>query len=106
MKNKKIQIPHLGYTVEVVNKNKAKGKVKEFLLKFNVCTEDIDEHTSRIYLDFPIKQSHHATIAHEIIHVLGHICSKYGIHFENEGEHMAYITQYLFNKITGYEYVK
>ncbi len=101
----KIFIPHIFYTVYVKDIKKTKGDAKEFLDRgFTACAEKVDKNTSNIYIEFPVTPKSHGTVLHEVIHVIGHICQDRDISFINEEEHVAYIAQYIFNRITGYEY--
>lgn len=43
-------------------------------------------------------------LAHEIMHVLRHICDDYQMNFIKESEHMAYLMQYLLGTAFGYEW--
>ncbi len=101
----KIKIPHIGYTVTIQDIKTAKGEARDFLSKgYLACAHRVDLNNSTIYVTLPIKVKDHATLGHEIIHVLQHICDSRGIEFIHEQEHIAYIYQYIFNEATGYKY--
>lgn len=99
----KCYIPHLDYTVRLLDTSKAKGEARHFLKQVYGVTWKKDLSESVIYLPLPLKHGDWATLGHEIVHVLQNICQSKGIQFENETEHTAYLFQYIFNTFTGYE---
>lgn len=95
----KIYLPHIHYTIHIKN-------IKYFREKHDLSalTQNIDRDTSIIWMNLPIKAIDHATLAHEIIHVLQYICNYRRIDFISESEHMGYLMQFVFNKATGFHY--
>lgn len=96
----KYQLPHLAFTLIV----KTQSDKKPLLM---------NKSQVRAYVSFD--NSHQATIhchrsvsvftmAHELMHVIQHICRTYFIDWENETEHTAYIMQYFLGLIFGYVY--
>ena len=99
----KIVINHLGYTIEVLDRKKAKGK--EFdLLQHCVAITHKGKHKSTIYIKTPIKRNYIPVIAHELMHVIQNICVDRDIDMIQEQEQVAYIMQYALGKIMGYDY--
>lgn len=91
-----IQIPHLNYTVKVrpMKPHPDSGTAVAW-------THHVDRHNSVLYLP---KHPSPGLVAHEITHVLQHICSVRHIEFVRETEHMGYLVQYLVGRILGYEW--
>lgn len=93
-----VQIPHLNYTVKVrpmrpmPNGDRPRG----------AWVDHVDDYNSVIYVN---KQTP-GVIAHEVTHVLQHICSVRHINFIHETEHMGYLSQYLVGQILGYEWAR
>lgn len=96
----RIYLPHLHYTVHVKERESFKGKT-DFIA---VCVRD-DDRNSTIYIKKPIKKWAHGTLVHEVIHALQFICESRNIDFLQEQEHVGYLAQYIFNKITGHSYI-
>ncbi len=95
----KIELPHIGYTVIVKQRKAYPGRDSSFAL----C-ERTDLNTSTIYIETPVPRKRDSTLAHELTHVLRNICEDRDMYFQEEREHMAYIMQYLMNRILGYKY--
>lgn len=104
----KIPLPHLGYSVyiEDITKYNGKGKDKTFLENAEMFVESLDDHSSIMWITYPVEKEDIPTIAHETVHVLNNICKARLMTFENEEEHMAYIMQYILNAIIGRNYWK
>ena len=100
----KVYIPHIHYTVNLVEIKKSKGNIKNFLSVYENATERIDKNTSNIYFNLPIKRRDLSTLAHELVHVLQNICGDRNISFTREEENTAYILHFLMNEFTGYKY--
>ena len=93
---KNILIPHLNYMVYV-----------------RPLVPDPKEPETEAYVD--LESRHHCvmylkrkclppTVAHEITHVLQHLCETRSMRFTEESEHMGYLMQYLMQQILGYEF--
>lgn len=100
LKNKRIKINHIGYTVLVRDINKYPQHLGGTVL---AVTEKLDNNTSAVFFDYTSKIGD-GTIAHELTHVLQNICDARSIDFITETEHVAYIMHFLFNEVTGKEY--
>lgn len=95
----KIKLEHIGYTIYIKNIEKSEHN-------FFACVEEVDSHSSIMWLPPKIQQKDYSLIAHEVIHVLQNICEARKMNFLIEKEHMAYLMQFILNKITGYSYSK
>lgn len=95
----KILIPHIGYTLII----KKRSAYKEPHPASYLC-EKTNTNTTTLFIDLPLERKNYASLAHELVHVLQNICIDRHMVFENETEHMAYIMQFLWNKIMGFEY--
>lgn len=94
IKSRTIRIPHLlNYMVRV--------RVRSRFPSYMDAGFESGEFSSTIYLRPDAKAP---VVAHEISHVLRHICQTFHMASENEDEHMAYLTQYLMATICGYEW--
>lgn len=62
-----------------------------------------DENSCSMYFKPKVRAD---LIVHEITHVLRYLCVDRYMLFDDESEHMAYISQYLFNRINGLTYKK
>lgn len=60
----------------------------------------VDDWNSVIYVD----RLTPGVVAHEVTHILQHICAVRHIEFKDETEHMGYLAQYLVGQILGYEW--
>lgn len=98
-----IIIPHLAYTVEILDIKKAKGNDLYKLGFFHAITLKY-KNKSIIYMKLPLKRQHIPVLAHELTHVIQNICADRDIDAVQEQEHCAYMMQYLLGKIMGYEY--
>lgn len=98
MKSLNIKLPHINYTVRVrpwkMLKDPKWRKSKALFWATGKCVGTL------YFRNNPPP----STIAHELIHVLQHICESNNMDFCYEIEHMAYIMQYLMIRIQGYEY--
>jgi hypothetical protein len=94
---KNIYLPHLNYTVRVRDIK----TLKEDRGSAHACIIYDNKHGCTIYL--PPKCLPPA-VAHEVTHVLYHICRERSMSFLNEEEHMAYIMQYVVGRILGYKW--
>lgn len=96
---KDIYLPHINYTVKVRPlKPDPGGKPNT-----RAWCEHVDDWHSAVYLP---KRVVPGLIAHELVHVLRHLCESRNMSFDLEREHMAYIMQYLMDKILGYVWEK
>ncbi len=93
----KIYIPHLNYTLTVAPFHRAPPSIPRAL----AYVERTSGNTATMYVPLDGTPS---AVAHEVIHVLAYICDHYGMVFEREFEHMAYLMQYMLGKILGYEW--
>lgn len=94
---RKIYLPHLNYTLFVRKMKVPPEEIPNALAWF----QSIDENSSAIYL---AKKEVPGDIAHELIHVLQHICLHRNIDFIRETEHMGYLMHYLLGKVMGYSW--
>lgn len=100
----KIYIPHLHFTVEIIDKKKANEEIREYLKNKNACRKRVSLLHSQIYINFPIRKNEMSSLGHEIVHVLQDIASVYDIDFIKEEEHFGYLFQYIFNEATGFTF--
>lgn len=96
---KEIYIPHLDYKIFIRDIKKS-----AFNERFKGLVESLDKFYAICYIDYPVKKNYLGTLIHEIIHLLRYICIERNMDFAQESEHMAYLAQYIFNEIMGYEY--
>lgn len=95
----KVYLPHIHYTVHILTFKKSP---KELPVAKAYTVKGADGKSCAMYLPKNVKPG---TVVHEVVHVLRYICEDKNMSFLLEEEHMAYIAQYLTNKILGYEYV-
>jgi hypothetical protein len=89
-----IQIPHLNYTVKLRPiKPMPNGDVPR-----GAWVHHVNDWNSTIYVHPNPTPS---VVAHEVTHILQHICSVRHIDFIRETEHMGYISQYLVMRAMG-----
>jgi hypothetical protein len=98
-----VKIPHIRYYVIV---KKIRKNTKPPLEGATAWIECPSENESIIHLPSPLKVKHFPVLAHEIVHILKNICIARHMNFTEESEHMAYLMQYIFGKITGYNYAE
>jgi hypothetical protein len=96
---KSLDIPHLRFTVRFMDMKYLKGI--EVQGSGYTCISGENEAT--IFIE-NIEQTVTDLkltpwLAHEIVHVLQIICTKYNMRFENEQEHMAYLMHYLLSEL-------
>lgn len=93
-----ISIPHLNYTVKVRPFKKPPGSIAEA----SAWIDRVDKFHCVMYLR---KGAKPPTVAHELVHVLQHLCDVRHMGFTAEDEHMGYLMQYLMGRILGYVWV-
>lgn len=92
----KIVLPHIGYTIRVHKRNKSQNLA--------AWCEFSNTHGCDMFIDTPVKSVDVGLLAHEVTHILQHICKVRHIDFSEETEHMGYIMNYIINTILGIEY--
>jgi hypothetical protein len=98
-----ITLPHINYKLRVVWAKPA-DLLKTRLPRTEAAGaffRNMGHDSSEIHLG---KDAMPALVVHEIIHVLQHIVEERGALIEEEREHMAYVAQYIFNRIYGIRY--
>lgn len=98
-----ITLPHLNYKLRVVWAKPA-DLAKTRLPRTEMAGaffRNMGHDNSEIHLG---RDAMPALVVHEIIHVLQHIVEERGALIEEEREHMAYVAQYIFNRIYGIRY--
>ena len=100
MKAMSLYLPHINYTVRVRDM-KSLPKPHGSQTTVHACIIYEGKHGSTVYL--PTKPAP-PMVAHELTHVLFHICRERHMDFLSEEEHMAYIMQYLMGQILGYKW--
>ena len=103
-KSIKIKIPHLKYTVFILDKSKAVGITKEYLKTRNACAVRVNNTTATVFIKMPVKQLQFPLLVHELVHVLQYIARDRDMDFIQEQEHFAYIMHYILNQVLGYEF--
>lgn len=91
-----IQIPHLNYTVRV----RPMKPMPDGAIPRGAWVHHVNDWNSIIY----VNKLTPGVVAHEVTHVLQHICSVRHIDFIHETEHMGYLSQYLVQRILGYSW--
>lgn len=93
-----IKIPHLNYTIKVkrFKGNKSFHRVPAAWVGLN------DSGGATLYLK---PRTSPMVVAHEVTHILQHLCKVRSMDFEEEIEHTAYIMQYVMGAVFGYEWV-
>lgn len=95
---KQVYIPHLKYTVWLLDKSRAEGKsAQKFDEGFVAVTEKMDGQ-SAIFADLNTLDL--PTLAHEIEHVLQYIAEYYNMDYVKEKENLAYLSEYLTKELT------
>lgn len=95
---KKIEIPHLHFTVYLKDITELKGVE----IKGGACTVPLGDRGVVIFVE-DIEETlsvieNMVMIAHEIIHVIQIICEIYGMNIEEEKEHTAYLMSYILQQ--------
>lgn len=96
---KKIYLPHLNYTVYV----RPFKTPPDCISGAGAWFDPLDDDCCAIYLPAKVDPT---TAAHELVHVLQHICDVRHINFRIEREHMAYVMQHLMGEVLGYSWTK
>lgn len=92
-----ISLPHLNYKVYV----RRLVKMPDDLPDCDAYWESISTRESAIYLK---PSAPCTTAAHELVHVMQHICQVRNMIIERESEHMACVMQYLLMQVYGFTY--
>ena len=104
MKHKKIILNHIGYTVMLKDINKAPKELLEQVVGCVSCVEEIDKHSSVIWIKLPIRKIDIPVLGHEIVHVLQNIAIQKNIDFKQETEHFGYMYQYIISSFLDMKY--
>ena len=104
MKPKNITLNHIGYTVLLKNINKAPKELLDQIVGCVSCVEEIDKHSSAIWINLPIRKIDIPVLGHEIVHVLQNIAMQKNIDFKTETEHFGYMYQYIMASFLDMEY--
>lgn len=91
---KDVYLPHINYTVRFRPFKKPPASIEHA----KAWAKRDDKNGCTVY--FAAKETP-CGIAHELVHVLRHICIDRHMLFDDEAEHMAYIMQYLMGQALG-----
>jgi hypothetical protein len=96
-----IEIPHLRNTIKVWDMSKLEGVPKKG--SGFTCINGQNENETWIFfedVENMVKEIENTPIiAHEIIHALQILFERFGMKFENEEEHTAYLMHYIMERI-------
>lgn len=94
VRRKDVYLPHIDYTVRFRPHRKPPASIAGA----KAWTRRDDRHGCTVFLALKETPS---GLAHELVHVLRHICIDRHMLFDDECEHMAYIMQYLMGQAVG-----
>src|SRR5271156_5971739 len=93
-----IYIPHLNYRLRIRPLKKIPASLPRAASAY---AKREGRCTGSIYLK---PNETPSGVAHEVMHILQYIHSDYGMDFDCEFEHMAYLMQWILGKILGYKW--
>lgn len=96
----KYKLPHLAFTL-VIKTTSDKKPLLMNMTEVRAYVSFDSEYQTTIHCHRSVSVF---TIAHELMHVIQHICRAYHMDWESEIEHTAYIMQYFLGVVFGYVY--
>lgn len=93
-----IKIDHLGYVIKIKDIKKHPRK------NYVMYVERLNSNSCSLVTKRNITISDIPTLAHEVVHILQYIAEARNIDLIYEQENTGYLTQFIFNKLLGFEY--